>query len=768
MSRLLSSRSPAPPPCAFPGPTSRAPRRRFPTKIIRPLLVLLLVLVSLPGGVDAAAPGRLELGRQDAVAMAIRRNIDLRVEALNSSIAAKGLAGSHGLYDPVLSSSASHGETSYPGETFRTTSSIGSLALTQYLPTGGSIGISSQAGYSTAESDNSSISSRDWQSAVGLTISQPLLKNFGKTTTELNITLSANNLQDALERFRFSLTDTVFAVITAYNRLYTLHQVLVSQQDALDSAQRLVAELRSQPHPGPLRKVDIANVEYAIAQRRRSLVDAERNLSDQQAHLRYLIGMDEKTLLTPVDAPSRREPQASEKEAVALALESRSDLKEMQITLQSAELQEKVAKQQSWPDLSLNASGGFSGIAGSIGNSYQQIGQGEGGWWSAGLQFNLPLGNTAAENSYQQSRIRTEQARKRVTAYQWKIRDGVATDMRSLISARLQLQTTDQALKYARERYAEYQKHQRSGAGTVQDLLNAENDLISARNSQTSAVESFAYAVALLWRDMGVLLERENIHVDTAHPEAATRPASQTAGPASTMAIAAAAAASAPAPRPKVPETRPEPSPKTPPAPVSSAAESSAAGATAAAAGNAAAPPAPAAATAPAKSPPAASPPPPEAATGVYTLEIGSFVTAAELARVKGVLAAAGLAPVISPGPRVPTPMTRLFNTTFSDYAKAKARLAQLRELGLDPFLLRGKGGSYRVYADSFADPEVAQEQRRRLAAQGFDLTLETAKVPLPSRLVTAGSFTSRAEATAAATRLKAQGLAPRILGSSS
>ena len=148
-------------------------------------------------------------------------------------------------------------------------------------------------------------------------------------------------------------------------------------------------------------------------------------------------------------------------------------------------------------------------------------------------------------------------------------------------------------------------------------------------------------------------------------------------------------------------------------------------------------------------------------------MEIGTFVTAAELARVKQLLAEVGLAPVISPGPKVPTAMTRLFDGTFHDYRKAKTRLAQLRGAGVDPFLLRGKGGSYRLYADSYAEREVALRERRRLAARGFDLTLETAQVLLPSRLVTAGSFTSRAAAAAAVSRLKARGLTPRIVGSS-
>lgn len=54
---------------------------------------------------------------------------------------------------------------------------------------------------------------------------------------------------------------------------------------------------------------------------------------------------------------------------------------------------------------------------------------------------------------------------------------------------------------------------------TIQDVINAENDLTFARNTRTEAVESFANGVARLWRDMGVLLDRQGIHIDKAQPK---------------------------------------------------------------------------------------------------------------------------------------------------------------------------------------------------------------------------------------------------------
>src|SRR6185369_11527376 len=395
-----------------------------------------------------------------------------------------------------------------------------SIGLTRYLPTGGSIVVSTQTGYTNAETEPiGGGSTSEWQSSAGVTISHPLLKNAGRETMELSITLAANTLQDSLERLRSVNTDTVAAVISSYNRLYSLRKNLESRTTALQTAQDFLEGLKKRKKQGAQQRLEIANTEYAIAQRRRDLVDAERNVRDQEAALRYLIGMEAKARLILLDAPSREEPTESEEQAIKNALEHRFDLNQLRLTLKSSQLQERVSRHQTLPDLSLTASGGFSGVGPGFGDSYRQIGDRPSRFWSAGLQFSAPLGNTTAENDYLKSKIRTEQIQQQIKAMTWRIRNDVESDMRALISARLQIQTADRSLQYAEQRLEEYRKNNSLGTATVQDVLNAENDLTNARNAQMDALETFSNAVIKLWKDSGVLLDRQGVRIETANQE---------------------------------------------------------------------------------------------------------------------------------------------------------------------------------------------------------------------------------------------------------
>lgn len=466
-----------------------------------------------------ATPQAINFSLADAVKMAVRKNIDLRIEAHNAAMIETDVARNREIYDPVFIATGNGGKISTPGDPFfDSESALVALGLAQNLSTGGNVSVAAQTGYTSFANDIPGTVSNDWQSSVGITVTQPLLKNAGKKTTELNITLAANTLEESLERFRLLNTDTVLAVITAYNRLYTLRQITEAREAALNSAQQLLEEITKRATPTRLQAMEAGDTEYAVVQRRKELVEAERNARDQEASLRYLIGLETKIPLVPIDPPSLEEPSETEEQAVKMALARRSDLKALYLALKASQLQEKVARHQTLPDFTIAGGAGLNGTAENFGKSVRKISDNPGTWWSVGAQFIAPLGNTAAENDYLKSKIQTEQVRKQIHAGEWRIRDEIEADMRALISARLQMQVAEKALPIAELRQSEYVKLGRTGGSTIQDVINADNDLYSARIAKTEAAETFANAVAKLWRDIGVLLERQGVHIEISNP----------------------------------------------------------------------------------------------------------------------------------------------------------------------------------------------------------------------------------------------------------
>lgn len=488
------------------------------TRLTMPVLAIPMLHLLTIAGWCQSLPGELNLSRRQAIEMAISRNIEVRNESLSTQIAQIEAFRSRSLYNPVLRFSAESGITSFPGETFGTRNTAASMGLNQYLPTGGSLSATSQTGYTTAISDNPELSTRDWQSSLGLNVNQPLLRNAWRETTEFSLFLADTNLTDARERFRSTIIETVFSVVTAYNRLYTLRQVLQSRKAALESAERFQEEIRQRAATENSSAMDLADADFAVVQRRKELVEIERNVRDQEAGVRYVIGLEEKTTIIPVDPPSREEPLETEEQAVLAALNYRPELQLLQTSLQVAQVQERIARRQVMPELNLTASGGVSGTGETISDNWQEMVDGRRRFWTVGMQFSYPLGNTAAINDYQRTKVRTEQLQNQFKALSWRIRNDVESDMRALISARLQVRMADHSLKIAQQRLDEYRKNHQAGTSTVQDVIDAERDLIQARNAQADAVETFANAVARLRRDTGTLLDHQGVVINLQHP----------------------------------------------------------------------------------------------------------------------------------------------------------------------------------------------------------------------------------------------------------
>jgi outer membrane protein len=463
-------------------------------------------------------PKEINLPRSIAIAMAVYRNLDLRIEAYNTEMAKKDLDKSWGIYNPVVNLSGSGGVTAVPGDPFFSTRfATTSLGLTENLPTGGSITASTQAGYF---SFNPGTSVKDWQTTAGLSLTQPLLRNFGRQNTQLNITLSASSLQESVERFRTTTTETAANAITAYNHLYVVRKILETRVASLNSAQKLLdtVSVRTAQARTPVKAMEIANAEFAMAQRRKDLVEASRNVRDQEVNLRYLIGMETKTEIIPIDPPSRDEPQQTEEQLITAALKTRNDLKQMRISLQSSQLQQSIAKQQALPELTLSATGGFTGNGTDAGNSYGNLWDNPGTYWTTGLQLSIPLGNTTLRNEYLKSKIKSSQLEDQIRALTWKIKNDVESDLRALISARLQVQLAEKSKLSSEQRLEAYRKNNELGTASIQDVINAENDKNTADNAHLEAIETFASAVTKLWKDTGLLLDQSNIHLDVSVP----------------------------------------------------------------------------------------------------------------------------------------------------------------------------------------------------------------------------------------------------------
>jgi outer membrane protein TolC len=396
--------------------------------------------------------------------------------------------------------------SSINGQTFNLNAS-----LSQLFWTGGTVSAAFQNTFSNSNSPNS-IEPHYWQSQLGATLSQPLLKNFGRETTEVNILISRLSKFASLEHLNTRMMNTVAQVRTEYFKLYSLREQLEVRKVSYELARKILSETKARVAAGVLPAMEILNAEFGAVSREKDVIDAEKAVIDQLDILRLLLQIEGRKDIIVAELPKRDFYPVSEDESVKHAL-ARTDIKELKRTLEINELQTRVYGNNMKPDLKLLASAGVAALDRTYPRGVEKIGTLDTPYWSIGLNLTYPLGNRAAENDYRKSRLKTEQTALQIKSLEENARNDAQAAIRSVTTGYKQIEVADRGRAYAEERLKAFIRKNEVGLATTKDVLDVENDLATAKNNQILALVAYNNAITQLWQVTGEILEREGVRI---------------------------------------------------------------------------------------------------------------------------------------------------------------------------------------------------------------------------------------------------------------
>jgi outer membrane protein TolC len=474
-------------------------------------------------GTAAAQDGAVGITLKEAIRMAAEKNLDVKAELYNPAIAESDIRRNRAIYDPNLTALTNYSESTSANPT-QASAALGgnninkmkafdlNAGISKLTPYGGTIGLAFNNSW--LRNEFSATTSEYFQNSLTFNISQPLLKNFGRETTELNISLARYNKDSSLEQFRTKLTGVITQVRTEYFNLYSLREDLEVKKTSLALAQKILNETGARIKAGVLPAMENLNAEFNVSTRERAVIDAERALRDKRDVLRTLLQVDTAGVIDPVDSPNTSVYEINEEEAIRSALETRPELKQFRENLKAADLQERVTRHQVMPDLSLNASGGLGGINRDYGKQWEGLAKADYPVWSIGLTFSYPLGNNAAENDYIKSKLKAEQLRAQIRSQEDAIADEVRSAIRAVQSGYKQIDVTRRGSAYAEEVLNAYIKKAAVGLATTKDVFDVQNNLIAAKGAEIQAKAGYDNALTQYWKATGELLGREGIRID--------------------------------------------------------------------------------------------------------------------------------------------------------------------------------------------------------------------------------------------------------------
>ena len=483
--------------------------------------ILALLFVTVCAGGASAQDVVRQLTLKEAIKLAVERNLDVQAELYNPASAEADIHKYQGIYDPLLNLLANYQYMNTQAASAFTTGfqtlqrqeiENFNAGVSQLIASGATLGAAFNNNRNTNNS-GAGILNDYFQSNVTLSFSQPLLQNFGREPTELNISVARFSKEGSLEQFKTKLMSIISQVRTQYYLLYSARENLKVKKTSLDLAETILRNTQAQVKAGVLPAMEILNAEFGVATQQKNLIDAERALKDQVDALRVLLQVHEITDIIPVDTPLKDNYQVDEEEAIKRALADRPDLRQLRVTVKTNELQARVTKNQTLPNLAFTGSAAFTGLDRRYHTDLENVGSTQYPIFTVGLQLTYPIGNDAAENTYIKSKLLVEQSKTQVRSLEESISKDVRTAVRAINSNYKQLDVTSRGRAYAEEVVQAYIKKQKVGLATTKDVLDVLNNQVTAEGNQIQAVADYNNAITNLLATTGDLLEKEGIRV---------------------------------------------------------------------------------------------------------------------------------------------------------------------------------------------------------------------------------------------------------------
>src|SRR5229473_2217898 len=544
---------------------TRAPRP-FPNLLApySPIKIAAPILTNSPRIDQLIHDGKLELGMQEAVELALENSMDIVVQRYNPWFADTGIlkanAGGFGgatpgavfggstannpllNYDPVITTTLSIDDRNVPVNNPLTSgtgtglSSLARLTLhastfnTQYAQ-----GFQTGTTFFTAwdNSRNSSTSAANLfnpsvTSTIFVGFQQQLLNGLRRSVNTRNIRIAKNNRKIADWAFTQQAITTVTNTITAYWELVYAREFVKVQQQAVTVSEKLYNDNRKQLEIGTMAPLDVTRAESDLATNRQNLIVAQTvQLQDQQA-LKNAIS---KNPLAPnfvnvevitTDSPSR--PEAIEaptfEEAVKEAFAKRPELQEEALNLLNGDIDLKATRNALLPTATLTAQYSSVGLAGNQAKFntktiagapvVDQFGNAVSGDFLPATQFTpngiVPAGFSDALSSAFHNNFPDYQVSLNVQI-PIRNRSAQADNQRAILTQRY-LEAQLQQLTFDAE-----QKKYQLGASTVYLVIQTQRDLISAQGKELRALADLGEAKANYERAVGRTLEVNRVTI---------------------------------------------------------------------------------------------------------------------------------------------------------------------------------------------------------------------------------------------------------------
>lgn len=491
---------------------------------ISKIIICALAFAALPlppqkvvAGEISTSPLPVSLSLKETIADTLKNNLSIAVQKYNSKIIEQSIFEKEADFDATLDFEFVLGEeTRQAAGAFADPSKSENqnydwdFSIAQKFVAGGDYELSFDTNKSLTNSVFAGLNPQ-YTSDLSLTLTQPLLKDFGIDNNKREIYIAKNNQKISDYEFKNFVIDMITEAENIYWDLVFSIEDLKVKKKSLERAQDLEKQIKAQVEVGTLAPLEVLQAKSEVASRDQLLLSAQDLILDNEDSLKNILNytFDSKRgqkNIRPTDAPLF-DPgkEGTLDEALQAALSQRPDLLGKKKELDNRNIEVKYNENQIYPTLDLVSSLGLNGISGEAikvtsgtnrrlskfgggyDNALSELTTGKYYLWQFGLNLSYPLGNRAAKSKLTAKRLEVAQLLLDIKDLErtivLEVREAyrqIKTDIKRVHAARI-------ARKFAEEKLSAEEKKFEVGLSTSFNVLEFQEDLAEEQSNEIKA-----------------------------------------------------------------------------------------------------------------------------------------------------------------------------------------------------------------------------------------------------------------------------------------
>ena len=334
----------------------------------------------------------------------------------------------------------------------------------------------------------------EYGSNVKLTVTQPLLRNFGLDVNLAPVNIAKGDLAVARLETRSAIETVIARVLLASHETYFSIKNVEVKEESIALARTLLGENRRRVELGRMAAINVTQAEARVAEAEAELIQAQNFYQQRQNQLQeltqgdYILDAPNYNLIGVESSLPPVPGTLVHNQLAQTMLTQNPDFMAAMKGVETEGVRVLYNKNQVYPEINLRMSIGTSGLENDFGSSYSDFENRNNPDWGIGLEFNMPLDNRTAKSRYRASKKRERQALLEAKQTEVQLLGALDNAIYQLEASLERQVLLEESVRLEFEALAAEERRLENGVTTNYEVLNQQREL-SVSQTQGLAAE---------------------------------------------------------------------------------------------------------------------------------------------------------------------------------------------------------------------------------------------------------------------------------------